>query len=649
MQVTPDEFARLLDAAVLPAPPNRTVTLAASEIRDFVLYNQPVNGQFEKGFLEKLRRLRFHRLLLPTTADWGALFDVWVKQCCFLEADYPGENVRVSVESEVLQDVGTLSRWFLHWDPVSDSTSTGSPSTTTPKKVCMCIAIRVPDAQVPWTEFTHPSMDCAHALRSSLLPPTHPVRAFVSKLLKECEAEHCQHALVADATHTMRIQFTERALDPALGGRPFVAYQMIPAATHSAPYYVAAIVSKYSRTFGLRSARWRAAGPVSAGNDDSNKRLRIDWQQRFRDWDVCELERDRALYERFLVWKAAQHAEALANPLLPGTVLSVERDVIPRKLTPLRCPFAWVPVPDDCTASISPRRPRCQQVVDLLASNDPLVFRLTRDLREEDGAAVPSEDDDEWEEEEDSEDEEEEEEEAETLYSLVWTGQLGSALSGEFVETELCVKLFDERLFPVPALWQYDRDRSGRGGLYSLAFADELLRREETVYARFSGNENETCPHLQGLSLPHCYGFHEFTVQEGPGRSRTMLGVLMERIVGVHVQDLLYDVFKKGSQWQRDEKVRLLKRLRNLVRILNHAHITHGRWDGAEVLCMRDTPCQWDFVLIDFAFASHHDGLRVAAGYGNDVGCLQGLLVESGIDFDVLSAVAWCEKDAWEQ
>jgi hypothetical protein len=68
---------------------------------------------------------------------------------------------------------------------------------------------------------------------------------------------------------------------------------------------------------------------------------------------------------------------------------------------------------------------------------------------------------------------------------------------------QICLKLFDERLFPMPEHPDYDDDslESPETRLLDLNFADDMMCREEAVY-------NDRLRHLQGSMIPHCYGFH---------------------------------------------------------------------------------------------------------------------------------------------
>lgn len=78
-------------------------------------------------------------------------------------------------------------------------------------------------------------------------------------------------------------------------------------------------------------------------------------------------------------------------------------------------------------------------------------------------------------------------------YSQVFSGRL------EGTEEEVCLKLLDERYFPVP---MYNVEDLPMCRLLRLNFcAEDMIRREEGVY-------EDRLKHLQGTLIPHCYGFH---------------------------------------------------------------------------------------------------------------------------------------------
>ena len=80
-------------------------------------------------------------------------------------------------------------------------------------------------------------------------------------------------------------------------------------------------------------------------------------------------------------------------------------------------------------------------------------------------------------------------------FSQVFFGKL------EGTDTAICVKLFDERLFPCSQQPEYGEGVESELQLLNLNFADDMMRREEGVYC-------DRLQYLQGSMIPHCYGFH---------------------------------------------------------------------------------------------------------------------------------------------
>ncbi|EJD47680.1 hypothetical protein AURDEDRAFT_163137 [Auricularia subglabra TFB-10046 SS5] len=569
----------------------------------------------------------------------------------------------MSVQSNDVEDAGTIMHWVLHGgSDVRACTwvdwNAGEKITKATDKLCMCTVLRVPDSCIPWADFTDP--EDGRVPRTGVaadLPKGSPIRALMWTLLLECVNVHCPNGIISDSTGTLFVKW-----DSACGfaGVPSaVWYEAIPATSHSTLYCIAAAVSFHGASLGPPSLSRRVFG---ASNSSNAGVLSEDAPpKRFRDFGLYEMEHGQQLYEEFLRWKVVQFQAAISAPLEPGADLPLEPDVFSRLLQPRRCPFDWVPVPEDCITSIFERRPRCSCVDELLRSGAPLAFRLKKNLRPP-GTATSAE---------------------------------LAEDPGEAVDTELCLKLLDERLFPVPTLREYLENNPPQSRLGELAIAEEMLSHEEAVYFRFSGGtpeRPEKCPNLQGLMLPHCYGFHEFTVNDETG-SRPVLGILLELIDGVHlgsiVEEMLVEesssisdeeevlefdqgeyldpsihdpaedssstqVKEASTHWTHAEKLALLKRVRNCVSVLNHAHISQGDWHANQFLCIRrDNPdlprdANIDLVLVDFAFAQHFNDVHNSVPELDDVGRLFSTLTELGLSPLLLHEVGWGKRDEWE-
>ena len=71
----------------------------------------------------------------------------------------------------------------------------------------------------------------------------------------------------------------------------------------------------------------------------------------------------------------------------------------------------------------------------------------------------------------------------------------------EGMDTAICVKLFDECLFPSRQQPEYGEGIESELQLLNLNFADDMMHCEEGVYC-------DRLQYLQGSMIPHCYGFH---------------------------------------------------------------------------------------------------------------------------------------------
>ncbi|KZW02415.1 hypothetical protein EXIGLDRAFT_456939 [Exidia glandulosa HHB12029] len=208
----------------------------------------------------------------------------------------------------------------------------------------------------------------------------------------------------------------------------------------------------------------------------------------------------------------------------------------------------------------------------------------------------------------------------------------------------LCVKLFDERFFPVPTLEEFDGEEDEDfEKLRGLHFADQMLRREEAAYDRLAK--------FQGTAIPHAYGFHEFDIVEN-GSSRHVLGFLMEVIEGRRLGDMVDEL---NDEWSVNDKRALIKRMRHLVRLLNALSISQRDWNLNQVICVPRSKVtvgnrvdNMDLVLIDFAFATQPSGQRLLREEVNDVGDL--FMVLEGLGGpELFLELGWFDRETYEQ
>ncbi|KAJ7057993.1 hypothetical protein C8F01DRAFT_303615 [Mycena amicta] len=228
----------------------------------------------------------------------------------------------------------------------------------------------------------------------------------------------------------------------------------------------------------------------------------------FRDFDRYTLQRRLRAFHSFLEWKEAESQRLSATPMAPGTTLSLQCNSFIKEEGVSRCPFQNPPIPSETTSFVHRNpRPRFPQVDALLASSQTLNFRITQVVRHEPDT-----------------------------FSQVFFGVLCSP-DGD-LSPPVCLKLFIDAMFPVdrarllgdfaneyePSSWR----------LQTLHYAEDLVRREEGAYDRLRD--------YQGTLIPHCYGFHRFTL-EG---QFSAFGALLEVIPGPSLDEIQPSTWKRG-------------------------------------------------------------------------------------------------------
>ncbi|EMD39312.1 hypothetical protein CERSUDRAFT_122712 [Gelatoporia subvermispora B] len=190
----------------------------------------------------------------------------------------------------------------------------------------------------------------------------------------------------------------------------------------------------------------------------------------------------------------------------------------------------------------------------------------------------------------------------------------------------LCLKLYDERFFPVGR--EADSCESPWDSLnlaYGLEPAIEIAQKEEAVYNRL-GN-------LQGSLIPHYYGIYLFQLPDG-GR---VWGLLMEVIDAPSLLEA------DTKSWSKDSQIDFVLRMRHAFRAFRYAGVQHGDEHPRNVLCpqIRQAPDNApEIVLVDFGRArlwlddsdgtpASYPGSWPLTGFG-------GVLEAAGIDDDVL-------------
>lgn len=203
----------------------------------------------------------------------------------------------------------------------------------------------------------------------------------------------------------------------------------------------------------------------------------------FSDWDLFTLQRSRQEWEIFKRWRTAVGVMAEVRPLEIGNILKVKKGVDFGKRHFLRrSPFPKVPLPAETLASIMMQSRTRHDTIDIiLGSSDGDAHDTAEDHQGSDVTFAITD----------------VRRSGERAYSQIVFGTLGDSAA------RLCLKLYDERLFPADEADDDDdiraRDPSER--LNNLPFAIDLAGAEEAAYDRLSD--------LQGSLLPHYYGIHQ--------------------------------------------------------------------------------------------------------------------------------------------
>ena len=193
----------------------------------------------------------------------------------------------------------------------------------------------------------------------------------------------------------------------------------------------------------------------------------------FRDFDLFTMQRSKDVYQKFCEWKHLLHSKT--ELLRPGALLGVKCNIMhigqyeACSIIPWRSPYPNHTPPRETLDIVTrTRRPRHTDIDILLDTNPYTNFTITETIRTSRNA-----------------------------FSQVFLGHLDGS------SRQICLKLFDERLFPMPEHPDYGDDsaESPEERLLDLNFADDMMCREEAVY-------NDRLRHLQGSMIPHCYGFH---------------------------------------------------------------------------------------------------------------------------------------------
>ncbi|KAJ3541496.1 hypothetical protein NM688_g6075 [Phlebia brevispora] len=317
--------------------------------------------------------------------------------------------------------------------------------------------------------------------------------------------------------------------------------------------------------------------------DDSQVRKKR-W---FSDFDLYTMQRVPEFWYKFADWRRHVRDEGLKHLIGAGMTITFEPDAFARRFGLLRSPYPYRTLPQETTDSIlthRERRPRNATLDAAIRSSEDVTLVVHEPIR-----IGP--------------------EHFSQVFSAYVTG------CNELV----CVKLFDERFFCIP---EVDDDECVIGPceerLGSLHYSEDLARHEECVYHRLSA--------LQGRLLPHCYGFHLFTLPDG----WQCYGLVMEKIEGPPIKE----IFKTNSQ---AVQVSLISQMRHGVRALRAAGISQRDWHLNQILCSLRSHDRPEIVFIDFGFSEMYVGDENGTPTTHDLVDVWGLLcLRLGVEDEIL-------------
>ncbi|EPQ50414.1 hypothetical protein GLOTRDRAFT_133968 [Gloeophyllum trabeum ATCC 11539] len=328
----------------------------------------------------------------------------------------------------------------------------------------------------------------------------------------------------------------------------------------------------------------------------------------FSEFDIYTLQRCPGAWAGFVEWKQAVEAQARSSPLKAGDILKVNWDAIEKQYTLWRAePDAYYhDIPEE-SARIALRymRPKDRSLQAWAAKAKP--EELWFEIEEVRSAGSRQ-------------------------FSQIFFGRLCGR--GPL----LCLKLFDERYFPFPDDPDDDEaptvdfeNTHASQLLMNLHFAVDMIRREESVYDRLRD--------FQGSFIPHCYGFHTFTL---PGNTWTFPGLLMEIIEGPEIGDC------EVHRWTIEEQRDFVTHVRHCERVFKFAEIEQTDWNDRQMMCPVDSSGHRHAVFLDFAFANQRLGEHRGKPPTEDAIVLKYLLIDSGIDRKVMDE-CWFPLVADEQ
>ncbi|EMD33088.1 hypothetical protein CERSUDRAFT_87415 [Gelatoporia subvermispora B] len=375
--------------------------------------------------------------------------------------------------------------------------------------------------------------------------------------------------------------------------------QAVPVEEHPVRYLLGALIHGIGCPQGLyadglwptlRRGAFPRTVPTVRDLDDA-----INNRHAFQDWDQYVLQYSREEWELFKEWKSTLAGQARLRPIRTGDILvcSGSREFASLHFT-MRSPF---PPLESLSAITRWSRPRSREAERILHTQcdstitDGFSFTVTDVRRSGDNS-----------------------------FSQVFYGTLNES------EAKLCLKLYDERFFPLDR--EANSHESPWGSINSadgLESVIEVAQKEEAAYDRLCNS--------QGSLIPHYYRIYLFQLPDGA----RAWGLLMEVIDAPSLLEA------NAKSWPKDVQVDFVLRMRHAFRALRYAGVGHGDEHPRNVLCpqIRQAPHNApEIVIVDFGRAelwledsggtpASYTGSWSLVGFG-------GVLRAAGIDDEVL-------------
>ncbi|OCH89102.1 hypothetical protein OBBRIDRAFT_40688 [Obba rivulosa] len=318
----------------------------------------------------------------------------------------------------------------------------------------------------------------------------------------------------------------------------------------------------------------------------------VSRRHNFNDWDLYTLQRSRCEWRLFIAWLAIMQDRV--QPLEPGQSLRIGVPFAKQHFL-MRSPWPKVPLSSATRAAVMVGSRGRDITIDAILGKlqyaskrqSDVVFNITS-LKSGGDAS----------------------------YSRIVFGTIGSSTR------QLCLKLYDERLFPLSRVDEYDDidsyDPSNR--LNNLPFAIDIARTEEAVYDRLSD--------LQGGLVPQCYGVYQFELPDG----MKLWGTLMEDLECPTLEQV------DASQWSEAAQMDFIRRMRHAFRALRYAGVRHNDEYARNVLCPpleQSSTGAPGIVILDFGQSLlwlHDDNGTPPEYYRPDESPFRPLLSKAGID-----------------